>query len=187
MIKSSSSFDCLFCADPISPSLSSFIRSKAAAAPSHPGFCPISIDPSPSLISRSPSLCECSFRRRLLEFMDMAFNPTNWWTIVCSSGTGGTGSPNGAMRQRKCKMPGEVWRAGCAILARHPQELQGTDWRRPRARVLPKRGLFLAVRWMESERTERDCRRRSGVDRRRLASSVRVRSGTANEAINNRQ
>ena len=88
---SSSSFDCLFCADPISP-LSSFIRSKAAAAPSHPGFCPISIDPSPSLISRSPSLCECSFRRRLLEFMDMAFNPTNWWTIVCSSGTGGGGS-----------------------------------------------------------------------------------------------
>ena len=43
--------------------------------------------------------------------------------------------PNGAMRRRKCKMPGEVWRAGCAILARHPQELQGTDWRRPRARA----------------------------------------------------
>ena len=38
-----------------------------------------------ALLSLSHSLCECSFRRRLLEFMDMAFNPTNWWTIVYSS------------------------------------------------------------------------------------------------------
>ena len=158
-------FDCLFCADPISPSLSSFIRSKAAATPSHPGFCPISIDPSPS----SPS--KCSFRRRLLEFMDMAFNPTNWWTIVCTL-------------QQRWRQQQSEWRdakrhenlgSGCAISAGNHATSTGTpgDWWRPRAAARAK-GLFLAVRWMESERTERDCRRRRrGVDRRRLASSVR--------------
>ena len=90
---SSSSFDCLFCADPISPS-AQFVHSVESSSGSISSRIlsnfhrPLSLPHIPLPLA----LCECSFRRRLLEFMDMAFNPTNWWTIVCSSGTGGSSS-----------------------------------------------------------------------------------------------
>ena len=62
-----------------SRSLRSFVRKRLHLIPDSVQF------PSTPLPYIPLSLCECSFRRRLLEFMDMAFNPTNWWTIVYSS------------------------------------------------------------------------------------------------------
>ena len=105
-------FDCPFCADPISPfSLTSFESSDSISSRILSNFHRPLSSPLPL------TLCERSFRRRLLEFMDMAFNPTNWWTIVYSSSP-----PNGATTQRRrpaaeARDARRVWRPGCANFA----------------------------------------------------------------------
>ena len=155
-----------------SRSLRSFVRKRLHLIPDSVQF---PSTPLPLSLPYIPlSLCECSFRRRLLEFMDMAFNPTNWWTIVYSSSP-----PNGATtqqrRRRKRGMPGEFGGQVARILR---------CWSR-------KSGPRSSCPWIVSRIAMDGIRTpdRTRLPPRAIRGSAAPPSAAsvANEAINNRQ